>query len=170
MAPIRQMRSAIGTQLDPHSCWMLGRSLETLQLRMEKANNNAQQVAEFLQQHPKITAVNYLPFKDATTAEGKLFAEQCQGAGSTFSFDVGHGREEAFRFLNHLQIFRLAVSLGGTESLASHPATTTHSGVARETREAFAIYDTTVRVSIGIEHPADLIADLQQALDALTSD
>lgn len=170
MAPIRQMRSAIGTQLDPHSCWMLGRSLETLQLRMEKANNNAQQVAEFLQQHPKITAVNYLPFKDATTAEGKLFAEQCQGAGSTFSFDVGHGREEAFRFLNHLQIFRLAVSLGGTESLASHPATTTHSGVARETREAFAIYDTTVRVSIGIEHPADLIADLQQALDALTYD
>ena len=170
MAPIRQMRSAIGTQLDPHSCWMLGRSLETLQLRMEKANNNAQQVAEFLQQHPKITAVNYLPFKDATTAEGKLFAEQCQGRGSTFSFVVVTGREEAFRFLNHLQIFRLAVSLGGTESLASHPATTTHSGVARETREAFAIYDTTVRVSIGIEHPADLIADLQQALDALTSD
>ena len=168
MAPVRQMRSAIGTQLDPHSCWMLGRSLETLQLRMEKANNNAQKVAEFLQQHPGISAVNYLPFKGAETPEGKLYQQQCQGAGSTFSFDVGQTQADAFRFLNHLKIFRLAVSLGGTESLASHPATTTHSGVAKETREAFAIYDTTVRVSIGIEHPDDLIADLQQALDSLS--
>ncbi len=167
MTPVRQMRSAIGTQLDPHSCWMLGRSLETLQLRMEKANDNALQVAEFLQQHPKVTAVNYLPFKDPQSAEGKLYKEQCSGAGSTFSFDVGHSQAEAFHFLNRLKIFRLAVSLGGTESLASHPATTTHSGVARDIREAFAIYETTVRVSIGIEHPADLIADLQQALESL---
>ena len=167
MAGVRQMRSAIGTQLDPHSCWMLGRSLETLQLRMEKANNNAQQVAEFLQQHPKITAVHYLPFNDPATPAGRLYREQCTGAGSTFSFDVGQSQADAFRFLNQLKIFRQAVSLGGTESLASHPATTTHSGVARETREAFAILETTVRVSIGIEHPADLIADLQQALDVL---
>ena len=135
---------------------------------MEKANNNAQKVAEFLQQHPGISAVNYLPFKGAETPEGKLYQQQCQGAGSTFSFDVGQTQADAFRFLNHLKIFRLAVSLGGTESLASHPATTTHSGVAKETREAFAIYETTVRVSIGIEHPADLIADLQQALESLS--
>lgn len=165
LAAIRQMRSAIGTQLDPHSCWMLGRSLETLSLRMQKANDNARLVAEFLREQPKISQVHYLPFLTPESIEGELFTKQCTGAGSTFSFDIGQSEEDAFRFLNALKIFRLAVSLGGTESLASHPASTTHSGVAIETRQAFGIYDTTVRVSIGIEHAADLIADIQQAIE-----
>lgn len=165
LVAIRQMRSAIGTQLDPHSCWMLGRSLETLSLRMQKANDNARLVAEFLREQPKISQVHYLPFLTPESIEGELFTKQCTGAGSTFSFDIGQSEEDAFRFLNALKIFRLAVSLGGTESLASHPASTTHSGVAIETRQAFGIYDTTVRVSIGIEHAADLIADIQQAIE-----
>ncbi|MGH6809117.1 MAG: PLP-dependent transferase, partial [Ensifer adhaerens] len=88
----------------------------------------------------------------------------CTGAGSTFSFDITGGQEAAFRFLNALQIFKLAVSLGGTESLASHPAAMTHSGVPIDVRRRIGVLDTTIRLSIGIEHPDDLLADLTNAL------
>lgn len=164
--PVKALRGAIGTQLDPHSCWMLGRSLETLALRMEKANANAARVAAFLSDHARVTRVHYLPFIDEGTPAGKVFAAQCTGAGSTFSFDIEGGEAAAFRFLNALQIIKLAVSLGGTESLASHPAAMTHSGVPVEVRNRIGILDTTIRLSIGVEHPDDLIADLAQALAA----
>ena len=93
-----------------------------------------------------------------------VFARQCSGAGSTFSFDIKGGEKEAFAFLNALEVFKLAVSLGGTESLASHPAAMTHSGVPAEVRDRIGVLDTTIRLSVGIEHPDDLIADLAQAL------
>ena len=162
---IRQLRSAIGTQLDAHSCWMLGRSLETLSLRMERANENARQVADYLLAHPKVAKMHYLPFAKPDSPVGAVFARQCTGGGSTFSFDIVGGQEAAFRFLNALQIMKLAVSLGGTESLASHPAAMTHSGVPLDVRERIGVLASTIRLSIGVEHPADLIADLVQALD-----
>jgi methionine-gamma-lyase len=164
--PIKALRGAIGTQLDPHSCWMLGRSLETLSIRMERANDNARLVAEFLRDHPKVDKVHYLPFLGADTAAARVYRAQCSGAGSTFSFDIKGGQKAAFAFLNALQIFKLAVSLGGTESLASHPAAMTHSGIPFEVRQRIGVLETTVRLSIGVEHPDDLIADLTQALAA----
>lgn len=164
MQPVRMLRSAIGTQLDPHSCWMLGRSMETLAIRMEKANDNAQHVASFLKDHPQVAALHYLPFEEADSRAGEVFARQCTGAGSTFAFDVVGGQAAAYRFLNALQIIKLAVSLGGTESLASHPASMTHSGVPADVRERIGVRESTIRLSIGIEHHDDLIADLQQAL------
>ncbi len=164
--PIKALRGGIGTQLDPHTCWMLGRSLETLGLRMERANDNAKQVAEFLRDHPKVSKVHYLPFLAADSDAGRVYARQCTGAGSTLSFDIKGGEAAAFAFLNALQIFKLAVSLGGTESLASHPAAMTHSGVAAAVRARIGILETTVRLSVGIEHPDDLVADLTQALAA----
>ena len=164
--PIKALRGAIGTQLDPHSCWMLGRSLETLAIRMEKANANAAVVAKFLSGHGKVAKVGYLPFLEAGSAAARTFAAQSTGAGSTFSFDIVGGEKAAFRFLNALQIFKLAVSLGGTESLASHPAAMTHSGVPVEVRERIGVLDSTIRLSIGVEHPDDLVADLEQALAA----
>ncbi|EJJ30005.1 cystathionine gamma-synthase family protein [Rhizobium sp. CF142] len=163
---VKALRGAIGTQLDPHSCWMLGRSLETLQIRMERADSNAKAVADFLRQHPKVETIHYLPYSDPDSAVGRTFAAQCGGAGSTFSFDIKGGQPASFRFLNTLKIFKLAVSLGGTESLASHPATMTHSGVPAEVRQRIGVLDATIRLSIGIEHPDDLIADLTLALDA----
>ncbi|MBB3406155.1 methionine-gamma-lyase [Rhizobium sp. BK316] len=163
---VKALRGAIGTQLDPHSCWMLGRSLETLQIRMERADSNAKAVADFLRQHPKVETIHYLPYSDPDSAVGGTFAAQCSGAGSTFSFDIKGGQPASFRFLNALKIFKLAVSLGGTESLASHPATMTHSGVPAEVRQRIGVLDATIRLSIGIEHPDDLIADLTLALDA----
>src|SRR6478735_9225923 len=165
MKQVKALRGAIGTQLDPHSCWMLGRSLETLQIRMERANNNARVVADFLREHPKVDGIHYLPYHDANSPLGRAFAAQCSGAGSTFSFDIKGGQPASFKFLNALQIFKLAVSLGGTESLASHPATMTHSGVPADVRQRIGVLDSTIRLSIGIEHPDDLIADLTMALD-----
>lgn len=164
--PIKALRGAIGTQLDPHSCWMLGRSLETLSIRMEKANDSGRIIADFLRDHPKVEKVHYLPYLNPKSPAGELFARQSTGAGSTFSFDIAGGQAAAFAFLNALQVFKLAVSLGGTESLASLPASMTHSGVPREVRERIGIKEGTVRISIGLEHPDDLIADLTQALAA----
>jgi methionine-gamma-lyase len=165
MKDIKALRGAIGTQLDPHSCWMLGRSLETLSLRMEKADQNARLVADYLRDHDKVERVHYLAHHDEASPAGRLFARQCLGAGSTFSFDIAGGQEAASRFLNALQIFKLAVSLGGTESLASLPATMTHSGVPADIRQKIGVLDSTIRLSIGIEHPSDLIADIAQALN-----
>jgi len=166
IGPIKALRGSVGTQLDPFSCWMLGRSLETLGLRMERANTNARLVAEFLHDHPRVAKVHHLAFLEEGSKAQAVYARQCTGAGSTFSFDIKGGEKEAFAFLNALQIFKLAVSLGGTESLASHPAAMTHSGVPVEVRDRIGVLDTTIRLSVGIEHPDDLIADLVQALAA----
>jgi len=164
LRPIRQLRGAIGTQLDPHSCWMLARSLETLTLRMTQGCHNAESVAQFLNQHPSVDRVYYPALLADDDPARAVFLRQCTGAGSTFSFDVKGGRAEAFAALNKLQVIKLAVSLGGTESLACHPASTVHSGVPAATRERLGISDATIRISIGIEHVDDIIADLTQSL------
>jgi methionine-gamma-lyase len=164
MRPIKLLRGAIGTQLDPHSCWMIGRSLETLGLRMERADANARLVAEFLRDHPRVAKVHYLPFLPEDSPAHRVFRAQSTAPGSTFSFDIAGGLADAFACLNRLQIFKLAVSLGGTESLACHPGSTTHSGVPADVRARIGVADSTIRLSIGIEHPDDLIADLSQAL------
>ncbi len=164
--PIKALRGSVGSQLDPHSCWMLGRSLETLAIRMERATSNARVVAEFLRDHPKVDRVHWLGFLPEGSPTQAVYARQCTGEGSTFSFDIKGGQKEAFAFLNALQIFKLAVSLGGTESLASHPAAMTHSGVPADVRDRIGVLDTTIRLSVGIEHSDDLVADLVQALSA----
>ena len=164
LRPIRLLRSAIGTQLDPHSCWMLGRSLETLTLRMHAAARNAEAVAGFLADHPAVQTVHALGLATPGSPAHRVYGIQCTGPGSTFSIEIRGGQSEAFKTLNALRIFKLAVSLGGTESLASHPASTTHSGVPAETRSRLGVTDGLIRLSIGIEHADDLIADLAQAL------
>ena len=167
LRPIRLLRGAIGTQLDPHSCWMLGRSLETMALRMRASARNAEAVADFLGAHPRITAVHALNHLAEGSPARRVYDAQCSGPGSTFSIEIAGGQAEAFRVLNALRIFKLAVSLGGTESLASHPASTTHSGVPAELRARIGVTAGLIRLSIGIEHPDDLIADLAQALAML---
>ncbi len=165
LKPIRALRGAIGTQLDPHSCWMLSRSLETVSLRMERAAANAAKVAEFLSGHPKVARVHYPPLLRADDPSRQLMERQSGSAGSTFSFEVRGGQAEAFAFLNRLEVFKLAVSLGGTESLICHPATTVHSGLTEEERRAIGITPALIRVSVGIEHPDDLIADMARAFE-----
>jgi methionine-gamma-lyase len=163
--PIKQLRGAIGTQLDPNSAWMLLRSMETLSVRMERANDNARGVAAFLKTHPKVTSVNYLGALAADDPRRPVFERQCRAPGSTFSFEVAGGEAGAFRFLDALSVIKLAVSLGGTESLASHPAAMTHSGVPAEVRARLGISESMIRLSVGIEDAADLIEDIRQALE-----
>jgi methionine-gamma-lyase len=163
--PIRLLRGAIGTQLDPNSSWMLLRSMETLQLRMERASANARTVAAYLKTHPKVSSVNYLGLLEPGDPRRAVFDRQCSSAGSTFSFEVRGGEAAAFRCLDALSVIKLAVSLGGTESLASHPAAMTHSGVPADVRRRLGISESMIRLSVGIEDAQDLIEDLRQALE-----
>src|ERR1700688_3292456 len=151
VVPVKKLRGALGTQLDPNTAWMIMRSMETLSLRMHKSAENAALVANFLRSHPKIAGVNYLGFLMPDDPRRAVFERQCDSAGSTFGFTVKGGEAEAFRLLDSLQVIKLAVSLGGTESLISHPASTTHSGLPKATRDRIGINDALIRLSVGIE-------------------
>jgi len=167
LQPIMQLRNTIGTITDPHTSWMLLRSLATVALRMERAERNARAVCDFLRDHPKVERVGFLGHLDPASDQGRIFGGHCSGAGSTFSLLLKGGEAECFRMLDQLQLVKLAVSLGGTESLASHPASMTHLSVPEDRKRQLGIGDNLVRVSIGIEDPDDLIADFTQALAAV---
>ena len=164
---VRMMRNVMGGICDPNTAWMLLRSLETLEVRMEKAGTNAEKVCAFLRDHPKVEKVGYLGFLEKGSRQADIFKRHCTGAGSTFSLYLKGGEKEAFAFLDALQIAHLAVSLGGTETLASHPAGMTHLSVPDERKKALEITDNLVRISIGIEDADDLIADFENALEAV---
>jgi methionine-gamma-lyase len=166
---IRSMRNTIGTICDPNTAWMLLRSLETLELRMSRAGENAAKVCEFLAAHPKVEKVGYLGFleRGEDQRQADIYRRHCSGAGSTFSLYLKGGEAEAFAFLDALKIAKLAVSLGGTETLASHPAGMTHLSVPDARKKALAITDNLVRISVGVEDADDLIADFEQALEAV---
>ncbi|HEX8574600.1 MAG TPA: cystathionine gamma-synthase family protein [Allosphingosinicella sp.] len=166
---IRMLRNTIGTITDPNTAWMLLRSLETLELRMTRAGENAAKVCEFLRDHPKVESVGYLGFLEdgGDARQADIYRRHCTGAGSTFSLYLKGGERESFAFLDSLKIAHLAVSLGGTETLASAPAAMTHLSVPDERKQALGITDNLVRISIGVEDPHDLIADFDQALGAV---
>ena len=164
LEPIRGMRTILGTMCDPHTGWLLMRSLETLKLRMAAAADGARKVAVFLSTHPNVAAVWYLGFLPEDHPDRLVFERQCESPGSTFSFEVKGGEAEAFAVLNRLKVIKLAVSLGGTETLASHPAAMTHSDIPQAERLRLGITPALIRISVGIEDPDDLIADLAQAL------
>ena len=163
---IKSLRTLKGAHLDPYTAWLLLRSFETLPLRTERACSNALKIASYLRDHPKVRGVTYLGFREEPAAKA-LLARQCRGTGSTFSVRLHGGEAECFRMLDRLRVLRLAVSLGGTETLICHSATTTHYAVPKASREAAGIDDGTMRLSVGLEHPDDLIADLEQALEAV---
>ncbi len=161
---MRLLRGAFGSQLDPHSSWMIARSMETLILRMRRAAATASRVAHWLAENSVRKVKVMHPQLIADGGYQGVYRRQCSGAGSTFSLVLDGGREVAFRFINALALFKSAVSLGGTESLVCHPASTTHSGVPAEVRAQVGVSEGLVRLSIGLEHEEDLIADLENAL------
>ena len=164
LKPIRSARSAFGTMSDPHTGWLLMRSLETLELRMTRAGENATRVAAYLAEHPAVERVSFLGQIASGSKDAEIYARQCSGPGSTMSVYIKGGEAEAFAFLDRLTLIKLAVSLGGTESLASHPAAMTHIAVPEARKQKFGVLPNLVRISIGIENPDDLIADLRNAL------
>ena len=168
LRPIRALRSAMGLNLDPHTSWMISRSLETLTIRMERAADSAAKVADWLADNPYIKLKLYHPNYIEDEGYQDAYKAQCSGGGSTFSFCLSdRSKDEAFALINELSIFKSAVSLGGSESLICHPASTTHSGVPPELREKVGVTDCLIRLSIGLEHPDDLIADLDNAFKSV---
>lgn len=163
LKPVRALRGALGFNLDPHTSWMISRSLETLTIRMERAAATGYRVALWISANPYIKAAVHHPDFIAGPEYQKVYTRQCTGPGSTFSFTLDAPKAKIFQLINALMLFKSAVSLGGSESLVCHPASTTHSGVEKELRDRAGITEGLVRLSIGLEHQDDLIADLDQA-------
>ncbi len=161
---VRTLRTFLGTMSGPWTGWLLLRSLETLKLRMTAQAQGARRVADFLAAHRAVADVHWLGHLRAGDPQHALFRRQCKGPGSVISFEVTGGEREAFRVLNALKVVKLAVSLGGTESLAEHPSTMTHADVSAEAQRAAGIVPSMIRLSVGVEDPDDLCADLDRAL------
>jgi methionine-gamma-lyase len=164
IAPIKAMRTFLGTMTDPWTGWLMMRSLETLKMRMTASMKNARYVAAFLADHPLVERVHHLSLLDEDDQMFEVYRRQCTAPGSMVAFELRGGETAAFRFLDALQLVKLAVSLGGTESLAEHPATMTHADVPPADQARMGITPGLVRLSVGVEHYEDLLADLQQAL------
>ncbi|MDO5656093.1 MAG: cystathionine gamma-synthase family protein [Flavobacteriaceae bacterium] len=167
MIRVKTLRTFLGNMAGPWTGWLLMRSLETLKIRMEKQQENAVKVADFLRNHPKVNHVYYPGHLDENSKDFKIFQKQCTGPGAMVAFEVIGGEKEAFTVLNQMKLIKLAVSLGSTESLAQHPRTMTHAGVPEEDLQRFGVTDSLVRLSVGVEHYEDIIWDLEQALDKI---
>jgi len=164
---LRLFRNASGGVPGPFDAWLVLRGIKTLALRMERHQQNALAVARFLAAHPLAQEVIYPGLAGYPQAE--LAARQMSGSGAIVTFTLPGGRDQADRFARALTLFTLAVSLGGVESLVSHPATMSHAAYEPEQRERLGIHDGTLRLSVGIEDADDLIADLEQALAVAAS-
>ena len=160
---VRGIRNAMGMNLDPNTAWMLSRSLETVTLRMQRAAETGTKVAAWLADNPYVKTNVLHPEFIQDPLYQEIYKRQCTGPGSTFSFVIDGTRQDAFKIINGLSLFKSAVSLGGSESLVSHPASTTHSGIPADVRELGGLTEGLIRISIGLEHPDDLIADLDAA-------
>lgn len=167
MKRVKTLRTFLGNMASPHTCWLLLRSLETLKIRMDQQQLNAEKVAEFLTSHEKVEKILYLGSLKPGDPDYEVYKRQYSTAGAMISFEIKGGEKEAFKFLNSLKLIKLAVSLGGTESLAEHPATMTHAGVDPELRKEIGITEKLVRLSIGVENSDDLIRDISNALNAV---
>lgn len=164
---LKTMRVFMGNMASPFTSWLILRSLETLKIRMEKSAKNADKIAKVLNKHPKVSKVHFLGLIDKLSKEYKVYKEQYSSNGGMISFDIKGGEKEAFKFLDSLKLVKLAVSLGGTESLACHPYSMTHADVSIETKNKISMGESLVRLSIGIEDPDDLIYDINKALDSV---
>jgi methionine-gamma-lyase len=162
---IKTMRVFLGNMANPFTAWLMLRSLETLKIRMEKSAENASNIAVFLKNHPKVDKIYYLGLIPKNSKEYEVFTNQYSCGGGMISFDIKGVEKEAFTFLDNLKLVKLAVSLGGTESLACHPYSMTHADVSEETKKKFGFSDALIRLSVGIENSDDLIDDLKEALD-----
>ena len=163
MGRVKGLRTFLGNMAGPWTGWLLMRSLETLKVRMDEQARNAKEVADFLLAHPKVEKVYYLGFLESQT-DKELLARQFTSNGAMISFDIVGGEKEAFQFLDSLKLIKLAVSLGGTESLAEHPQTMTHADVPMEDKRIMHITEKLIRLSVGVENYNDLITDITQAL------
>ncbi len=161
---LRGTRAILGNILQPDECWLLDGRLPTVHLRMNRQSKSAQQIAEALVGHPKISRI-YYPSLFSDAEQVRIRDAQCDFPGGVFAFELEGGKAAAYDVLRNLHIIKNAVSLGGVESLACHPASTTHSELSVEELRACGVSDALVRVSVGVEDWRDLLAELRAALD-----
>jgi len=161
---LKKIRMSLGSILNPESASMCERGLKTLNIRMSQQMSNASVIAEYLAGHPKVEKVYHPSLLKATDHDYRIYKRQCLAPGAIVSFDIRGGVPSVRTFLNSLKIFALAVSLGSVESLAQHPYSMTHRGVADEEKNRLGITDKMIRLAVGQEHPDDLKKDLEQAL------
>ncbi len=161
---ITGMRTILGTMTTPFNGWLLLRSLETVSVRMRRQEKSAQKLAKLLAEHPRVERVSYPTLLPPDSAQYKLWKHQCTGSGSLISFVVRGGEDAAFEVLDRFEVARLAVSLGGTETLVEHPMTMTHADVPNDELEAHGVSAGLIRISVGLEHLSDLKTDLLHAL------
>lgn len=161
--PIKTLRTFLGSMIAPYTAWLLTRSLETLHLRMAKQGENAEKVINYLMSHKSVKAVSFPGIETMGKKQNKIFKRQCLGSGAMISFEVFGGEKEAFKFLNNLNLIKLAVSLGSNESLAQHPHSMTHADVPDDIKEKIGINQGLIRLSVGIENAEDIISDLNNA-------
>lgn len=159
------IKDMTGSVLGPFEAFLIGRGMKTLDIRMQKHCANAMKVAEFLESHPAVESVYYPGLKSFPQYE--LAKKQMAMPGAMISFEVKGGKEAGIKLIDGVKLCTVAVSLGDTETLIQHPASMTHSPYTEEERKASDITEGLVRISIGLEDPEDIIADLKQALDQL---
>jgi methionine-gamma-lyase len=159
---LRAMVVIMGPSMDPHQASLVSRGLKTLSIRVERAQANAQVIAQWLEKHPKVEWVSYLGLPSHPQYD--LVKRQMAGPGAMLAFEVKGGVEAGARLMDSVKLAALAVSLGGVETLICHPASMTHASMGREARLAGGVTDGLVRYAVGIEDVEDLIADLEQAL------
>ena len=164
---IHSTRTTLGGSMDPHAAWLLLRGMKTLAVRVQRQNDNALRIAKFLAEHSKVRRVHY-PFLEGHPQRA-VAMEQLHGGGGVLSFEVDGTGEDARRLTEALHLFSLAPSLGGVDSLVTIPVLTSHGMISAEHRAKMGVTDQLVRLSVGIENVDDLIADLKQALTAVTS-
>jgi methionine-gamma-lyase len=162
---IKVFRTILGSNSDPDTAWLIHRSLATLQIRMEKQQENAIKIVEFLRTHPQVQAVAYPGLPEMGENQVELWKRQCTGTGSLLCFFTQGGEAEAFKVLDAIQHMKMAVSLGGVESLIEHPYSMTHADMTAAEKDHAGITQNMIRLSVGLEDPDDLIADLKQALE-----
>src|SRR5712671_6364316 len=165
IATIHSTRTTLGGTMDPHAAWLLLRGIKTLAVRVQRQNENALRVAQFLAQHPKVRRVHY-PFLEGHPQRA-LAMEQMAGGGGVLSFEVDGSGEDARHLSESLNLFTLAPSLGGVDSLVSIPVLTSHAMISAEQRQKMGVTEQLIRLSVGIESAEDLIADLEQGLAML---
>ena len=167
ISQVKYLRTFLGGMIAPYTAWLLTRSLETLHVRMNYQAENSIKIVDFLKTHKNVLSIYYPGDENMDQRQNQIYKRQCNHGGAMVAFIVKGNEKGAFKFLDSLNLIKLAVSLGSNESLAQHPYSMTHSDVPEDVKNSIGITEGLIRLSVGIEYADDIINDLKQALNKI---
>ena len=167
ISQVKYLRTFLGGMIAPYTAWLLTRSLETLHVRMNYQAENSIKIVDFLKTHKNVLSIYYPGDENMDQRQNQIYKRQCNHGGAMVAFTVKGNEKGAFKFLDSLNLIKLAVSLGSNESLAQHPYSMTHSDVPEDVKNSIGITEGLIRLSVGIEYADDIISDIKQALDSI---